>query len=333
MKLGITYNLFDSQELLERSIVTIKGAVDYVCVVYQIISNFGNVAHPHLENLLQDLQKRKIIDDIILYVPRSFSLDERKKMVSPRTSETELGAPIENIADQFFNELSKREIGRIKCKENACTHFMSIDADEFYKIEELKNVKEIMQKYDYDGTACRMRYFFKEPTYQLMPHDEINSVTLIYKIKDKSEFKLACSLPNPGILVDPTRRLDNLSNFKLFERDIIEMYHMSFVRKDMRRKMMNVSNRGNYQYNDLESFLQKFETWTPENGILHPHPFFQSHYKYIETIPNYFDIHLDKICCVCFKSATKRCSKCKKVNYCSVEHQALDYPTHKYTCK
>lgn len=47
--------MFDGQELLEPSIRAIKSEVDYVCVVYQTVSNFGNPAHPHLEKLLKVL--------------------------------------------------------------------------------------------------------------------------------------------------------------------------------------------------------------------------------------------------------------------------------------
>ena len=35
MKLGAAYNVFDGEELLENSIVSIRPEVDYVVVVYQ----------------------------------------------------------------------------------------------------------------------------------------------------------------------------------------------------------------------------------------------------------------------------------------------------------
>ena len=37
-----------------------------------------------------------------------------------------------SIAPQFFNELLKREIGRRRCAAAGCSHFMALDADEFY---------------------------------------------------------------------------------------------------------------------------------------------------------------------------------------------------------
>ena len=38
------------------------------------------------------------------------------------------------------------------------------------------------------------------------------------------------------------------------------------------------------------------------------------------------------ICAVCGEEADKQCSGCHKKSYCSVEHQKIDWPTHKITC-
>lgn len=73
------------------------------------------------------------------------------------------------------------------------------------------------------------------------------------------------------VLLDPTRRLENTQKFHLFDRNDVEMYHMTFVRKDIGMKMTNVSNRANYSMS-LDKFVQEFEAWTPNKGILHPHP-------------------------------------------------------------
>jgi len=52
MKLGISYNVFDGEELLESSIRQIRNQVDYVSVVYQKVSNFGKECN---ENLIDNL--------------------------------------------------------------------------------------------------------------------------------------------------------------------------------------------------------------------------------------------------------------------------------------
>ena len=53
---------------------------------------------------------------------------------------------------------------------------------------------------------------------------------------------LRLSAPYPAVL-DPTRRMDKPRAFHLFDRTVVEMHHMSFVRRDIRLKMRNVSNR------------------------------------------------------------------------------------------
>src|SRR5437879_6455611 len=105
-----------------------------------------------------------------------------------------------------------------------------------------------------------MRLFYKEPIYELTPLDEMSWVPVICKIG--TSFKLAEPFP---ILLDPTRRLENIQNFKSLGRDQIEMFHMTFVRRDMISKVRNVSNRANYM--DVDGFLKKFEEWTPGDQL------------------------------------------------------------------
>ncbi len=52
-KLGAAYNVFDGEELLWRSIESIRPVVQFVVVVYQTTSNFGNTAAPELVPTLQ----------------------------------------------------------------------------------------------------------------------------------------------------------------------------------------------------------------------------------------------------------------------------------------
>lgn len=42
---------------------------------------------------------------------------------------------------------------------------------------------------------------------------------------------------------------------------------------------------------------------------------------------------IEKICPVCKKEASKRCSRCAMVYYCCVEHQQQDWKVHKTTCQ
>ena len=78
-----------------------------------------------------------------------------KKKPTPINRAEDLGGPCETVGNQFLNEITKREIGRLKCMATGCTHFMTIDADEYYLGDQLKRAKEIIIENDYDATACR----------------------------------------------------------------------------------------------------------------------------------------------------------------------------------
>jgi len=107
---------------------------------------------------------------------------------------------------------------------------------------------------------------------------------------------------------------------------------MTFVRKDIAMKMSNVSNRGNYTIS-LDKFVNDFEKWTPDKGILHPHPHIGRLFTNIGLVPNYFGIHLDKMCNNCYKTTdTKKCTRCMKVGYCSKKCQVEDWLKHKLKC-
>jgi hypothetical protein len=251
MKLGAAYNVFDGEELLEHSIRSIRGQVCYVCVVYQTVSNFGNPCHAGLEKKLRGLQDAGLVNELIHFDPseRSFEKHERRELISKRATDRDLGgATVNEVGRQFFNELTKREIGRQACSKFGCSHFMSMDADEFWLDKELAYAKRIMLERNYEGACCQMRFFFRFPTEELLPHDDLNHVPVLYKIADNMPFRLACPYP---ALLDPTRKLENLRRFHIFERNEVEMYHYSMVREHIQSKLINVSNRQNYQYEDI----------------------------------------------------------------------------------
>ncbi len=289
IKLGAAYNLFDGEELLEASILSIKSNVDYVCVVYQETSNFGIKCSESLLPCLFKLHKAGLIDELISYTPKSFSLEEKKKLVSSRATGLDLGgAKPETISDTFFNELTKRELGRLACEKAHCTHFMSMDTDEFYLENELSNLKQLVQTRGYEGVLAKMRYFFKFPECELLPLDEENYVPVLYEIGKHMPFRL--SVPYP-YLIDPTRRLAGCRLLYVCPRTELVMYHYSFVRKSIESKVMNVSNRNNY--NDIREFLMKFESWTPSKPLIHPHPYFKRLFTETKIVDNFFNIDLN----------------------------------------
>eukprot|EP00669_Euglena_mutabilis_P003716 TRINITY_DN1472_c0_g1_i1.p1 TRINITY_DN1472_c0_g1~~TRINITY_DN1472_c0_g1_i1.p1 ORF type:complete len:309 (-),score=94.35 TRINITY_DN1472_c0_g1_i1:215-1108(-) len=291
MKLGVAYNVFDGEELLEASILSVKQCVDYICVVYQTTSNFGLPCDSKLEGFLNALQSKGLVDELVKYEPRTFPRDEKRALTSPYASLGAVGESVSDIGDQFLNELTKREIGRQRCEGAGCTYFMSMDCDEFYLRDELRKVKSFMEDNPiYDGCACLMRYFYKSPRFELLPLDIRNHVPLMYKIRKGTRFLLAHPYP---CLVDPTRALSGVQRFKIFERSFVQMYHYSFVRRPagIVSKLRNVSNRANYTMEETD-FLKKFKQWHPDakKRPPHPHPAFAQQFTKSQVVDNWFNI-------------------------------------------
>ncbi len=230
MKLGISYNVFDAEEHLKGSILQIRDCVDFISVIYQQTSNYGDKCNKNLVDLLNSLKSEKLVDEILEYFPLT--------NVSPHV-----------------NEVNKRNMGLFVSEKNGCTHHMSMDTDEYYVKSQFENMKKIISDGDYDSSACKMSTYYKEPIYRLDPKEEYY-VTLLFKIRPNVSYVFANQFP---VLADPTRKMTP-NNFREFSRDEIEMHHMSYVRKDIEKKVKNSSAKVNFE-SSIPEFLDYFQNW------------------------------------------------------------------------
>ena len=238
IKLGVSYNLFDGFELLEGSIKQIRQHVDYVSVVYQTISNFGNPCDPELIPLLERLKSEGLIDELFEY--------------SPKINK-----------GGHFNEIQKRNIGLALSQGAGCTHHMSMDSDEYYLPSEFESLKKTIIDGDYDSSYCQMQTYYKSWEYALDP-PETYYVSLIFKIKSDSNFVLMA--PSP-VLVDPTRRMSPTEKHIVFERKDIQMHHGSYIRDNIRVKLTNSSASVNFT-KDIDKIVNHYNDWVYPNQVL-----------------------------------------------------------------
>lgn len=249
MKLGVSYNIFDGEELLEGSIKCIRDQVDYISVVYQTTSNFGNPCDTNLVPLLNELKEKGLIDELFEY--------------KPKLTETYNTLGIKIIEGKgHFNELTKRNVGLSLSVGSKCTHHMSMDSDEYYLPEQFKFLKEEIINGDYDSSYSQMRTYYKSWEYQLDPPEEYY-VSLIYKINQYSLFEMGKYSP---VLVDPTRRMDS-GKYRIFKREEIEMHHGSYIRNNIRTKLDNSSASTNFK-NDIEKIVSHYNNWEYPNKVL-----------------------------------------------------------------
>jgi hypothetical protein len=241
MKLGISYNLFDGYELLESSITVMRPMVDHISVVFQETSNNGKnkIDRALVMSLLNRLVSKNLVDTVIEFTPNTSK--------SPHN-----------------NEVDKRQVGYNKAREVGCSHYMSMDVDEFYFDNEFNNTKKIIDDGNYDGSIIEYVNYYGDFAHQIpMSHNQY--VPFIYKINGARRFQLGNALSNT-IVCDPTRQIQSNQVIK-FESNNILMHHMSYVRDKnggMRRKLENSSARVNWGHDPeaIEEMVKYYENWT-----------------------------------------------------------------------
>ena len=255
MRLGVAYNVFDGAELLEGSIKQMREIADFICIVWQRNSNFGEAIPSWSYQYLMECVAAA--DNSYGYTP--------------------------SVTGGHRNEIIKRNIGANLCREAHCSHFITMDADEYYDVAQLKRIKDLMVTGDYDSSACQMQTYYGSPEYALDP-PEAYYVPLIYKL-DEREFALGNQMP---VAADPTRKLP-ARKFIAFDRNEIEMHHFSYLRKDMGLKLRNSSALPNFR-DKLDKIQQHYESWEPgEQGLLAGK---EDRYYNLKLVENKFNIKL-----------------------------------------
>lgn len=221
MKLGICYMVFDGEELLPFAVKTIRSAVDHISVTYQTTSYFGNPARPDLLDTLKQCD----IDELIHYDP-------------------DLNLPPKQ------NELRLRNIGLEASRRAGCTHHISADVDEFYVASELEAAKTAIG--DHDCSIAYLENYYKDPTYLIVPSQN-HIVSFIHPVETHYEMNQAFPFT-----IEQTRRHNKCDNCKVFNKKDLVIHHMSYVRRDIVRKLTNSLNGIGY---NTKRFLAAFDKY------------------------------------------------------------------------
>ena len=228
--------VFDGEELLEYATKSIRNQVDFISVTYQTTSYFGNPSGPDLLPLLERLKAEKLIDQLIFYEP-DLKLHHKE------------------------NELRLRNIGLQASREAGCTYHISADVDEFYVAEQLEYAKKIMEKGDFNYSMVPIETYFKKPTFLVTPSQKL-FVTFIHPVRN--EYNRNAVYPDFPFRIERTRRLNLGNNYRIFSKSEVIMHHMSYVRKDIRKKFKNSDNA---QYYKIEKFIENHNTYELGNRV------------------------------------------------------------------
>jgi hypothetical protein len=219
MRLCAIYNVWDDWDWMYLSTERIRGLVDEVIIIASEKSNFGE----HSE------------------IP-FWTRDEIYQF-----------EPVGN--DARANETAKRNYGLEIAMEKGHTHFIMMDADEFYDPEAFLKEKKRFEDPNLLGLVCRVKCYFKSPTLTigydttLVPFIHRLTTGISHEFNKNYPFAWTSTDGIPftekkRIRIDPTRSLNINSGVEWSE---ITMFHMSWVRKDIKKKIRNSTARQNIE--------------------------------------------------------------------------------------
>lgn len=228
MQLGVAYNFFNGEEHLIASLRSVRDAVDCIVIVYQTTSNAGEPLSDAARSVLDYSLSSKLADFAIEYTP-DFGVTRQK------------------------NELRKRKMGLAFCRKAGCSHFLSMDTDEFYRLAELEYAKYTILQHRLTCTTVSSFFHLKRPIYRAL---DTTNVPFICSI---NWFTQLGGSRYPAPMVDPTRIVSTFPRRHLhFDHSNVAMYHMNFVRNGFGSKMRNSSTIDN---DFLTLIASRIEDW------------------------------------------------------------------------
>jgi len=186
---------------------------------------------------LQEAVEMGLVDSVIEYNP-NISVSRRK------------------------NEKKKRNIGFRLIKKMKCSHFMGMDADEFYRTHELEHAKKVISNGNFNLSTVKSFFHLKRPIYRAL---DTTNVALIAEIGWLTKVGFPYY---PAENVDSTRKIFNFPiRHKFFTPNEIAMYHMNFVRGDFESKLKNTSTT---DQTFLSKVQKEIENWRYGEDFVFP---------------------------------------------------------------
>lgn len=212
MKLCAIFHCWDDWYLLRYAVDNIRPLVEGIIIIGSTRSNYGEISP----------------------IPHEWHNDELY-----------VREPKHHIP--LHSETDKRNYGLEIAKAKGYTHFITMDADEFYKPDEFLKVKDRVLKENLNGIVCPVVVYFKSPT--LCLGRDVTLVPHIHKLTKTIKHEFNHSYPHAWIKgqirIDPSRSL-NINNGVPYTEDI-ELHHYSWVRQDYALKIRNSTARKNLE--------------------------------------------------------------------------------------
>jgi hypothetical protein len=237
IKIGISYNIFDGEEMLPFAVRNLRPYAHYIVVVYQTKSNYGN-DNPKLLPLLKKLKEEGLVDELYLYEPEL--VYEKDDVLSWKSG--------------TLNEIKKRQIGLDICRDNGCDTYMTLDCDELYDPKQFEWAMKDFKQQGYDTSFTQLLTYYKYPNMELRPLETWYQ-PLFYKIKKDTKFEMQDNYP---LHVDRTKMV-KAGHIGVYSRDEIQQYHYAYVRHNLNSKVKNSSAQSDEK--SAKQILEHFDNW------------------------------------------------------------------------
>lgn len=242
-----------------------------LCAIYNVWDDWDLLYHS-TENI------RPLVDGVIIGASEKSNHGEVSKIPFWGRDQVFVREPV--LHHPLHAETDKRNYGLEIAREQGYTHFITMDADEFYDPEQFLAAKEQFHvKPDLKGLVVESYVYFKSPTLTigkdvtLVPH--IHKLTPTIKHEFNKQYPFAWE--GKQIRIDPTRSFNINSGVEMFD---CPMHHYSHVRKDYEKKLRNSTARANLQRSTiLQDYLNAEEGY-----------FCQFYQKRLVRVPNRFGI-------------------------------------------
>jgi len=216
MKLAAIYNVWDGVELLSGSMKSVADGVDLFIIVFQKVSNTGEIFDP---------------------TPWIHTVNHKQMLL------IEYRPDIGLINNPGQHERNKRNLGLNIAREHGCSHFLHMDCDEYYM--DFTGLVNKFKSRNITTSVCNIHSYFKSPTLRLENLD--NYYVPFIHVLDEHTTAGKVSQKNYGMYVDPTRTI----NTGDFPGIIGTMHHFTWIRNEIERKVRNSTAVNNIMRSNL----------------------------------------------------------------------------------
>lgn len=237
MQISASYNFFNGDEHLIQSLSRMRDCVDHISIVWQSTSNAGEAIDSEAQKTLNQAYAAQLFDDVIFFDP-DLSLE------------------------RSVNERLKRRIGLDVAINRDATHFLSLDADEFYRPEEFHAARIAISTAGWRSTSVNSFLHVKRPVWRAL---DVTCCCFITEITSDTKI----GVPGfPCANVDPTRSMTAFSeSHHHFSPSEVAMYHMNLVRRDIEQKLRNSSTTDR---SFLAEVARSIDGWKPGQDFFFP---------------------------------------------------------------